>query len=80
VTIGASLICLGGWLKVVSNDSDLFWLNFLGQTVIAFGSLSALSNAAPLAAIWFCSKQKTLATSIALLGIQVKISKFFRYI
>jgi hypothetical protein len=71
VTIGAFLICLGGWLKVVSIDYDLFWVTFLAQAVIAIGSLSALSNAAPLAAIWFSSKQRAFATSIALLGIQV---------
>jgi MFS transporter, FLVCR family, feline leukemia virus subgroup C receptor-related protein len=68
--MGGTLI--GSWIKVFSVHPDLFWVTFLGQTIVALSQTYVLSIPVPLAAAWFGPKEVSTACSIGLLGPQVR--------
>lgn len=37
---GAFGTCIGAWVKVFSVDPGLFWVGFLGQTIVATSQVS----------------------------------------
>lgn len=63
--------CLGSWIKVASVARDLFWVTFLGQTIVALSQVYAFSIATPLAATWFGPSQVSTACSIGVFGLMV---------
>ncbi|XP_059477083.1 uncharacterized MFS-type transporter C09D4.1-like isoform X2 [Neocloeon triangulifer] len=62
---------LGTWIKVFSVHPDLFWVTFLGQTIVALSQTYVLSIPVPLAATWFGPNEVSTACSIGLLGAQI---------
>jgi MFS transporter, FLVCR family, feline leukemia virus subgroup C receptor-related protein len=75
--MGGTLI--GAWIKVFSVHPDLFWVTFLGQTIVALSQTYALSIPVPLAAAWFGSKEVSTACSLGLLGPQVYKQYFWHF-
>jgi MFS transporter, FLVCR family, feline leukemia virus subgroup C receptor-related protein len=65
--------CIGGWLKVLSVDRDLFWVTFVGQTIVALSQTYVLHIPVPLAATWFPAKEVSTACSLGVLGPQVDL-------
>ncbi|XP_059477085.1 uncharacterized MFS-type transporter C09D4.1-like [Neocloeon triangulifer] len=62
---------LGTWIKVFSVHPDLFWVTFLGQTIVALSQTYVLSIPVPLAATWFGPSEVSTACSIGLIGAQI---------
>ncbi|CAK1544367.1 unnamed protein product [Leptosia nina] len=75
--IGSFGNCAGAWLKVMSVRQDLFWLSFLGQTVLAFAQVFVLSIPPRLAAVWFGADQVSSACSIGVFGNQLGVAVGF---
>lgn len=69
--IGCFGTCAGAWLKVFSVPPDMFWLGFLGQTVVAISQVFVLNVPPRLAAVWFGEDQVSVACSIGVFGNQV---------
>ena len=65
--------CIGAWIKVFSVQPDLFWLAFVGQSIVAASQCFILSLPAKLAAVWFGPDQVSSACSIGVFGNQVKM-------
>lgn len=74
VIIGITGTCAGSWLKVVSVRPDLFWVSFLGQSVVALSQVFILSVPARLAAVWFGPGQVSSACSIGVFGNQLGVA------
>ncbi|KZC06596.1 Feline leukemia virus subgroup C receptor-related protein 2, partial [Dufourea novaeangliae] len=70
---------LGAWIKVFSVNQDLFWLTFVGQTVVAVSQTFILSVPARLAAVWFGPDQVSSACSIGVFGNQLGIAIGFLF-
>ncbi|XP_073958111.1 histamine transporter isoform X2 [Choristoneura fumiferana] len=75
--IGSFGTCLGSWLKVFSVPQDMFWLGFLGQTVVAVSQVFILNVPPRLAAVWFGADQVSVACSIGVFGNQLGIALGF---
>ncbi|XP_076659654.1 choline/ethanolamine transporter flvcr2a isoform X2 [Halictus rubicundus] len=76
---GAILNALGAWVKVFSVNQDLYWLTFLGQTIVAVSQTFVLSVPARLAAVWFGPDQVSSACSIGVFGNQLGIAIGFLF-
>nr|XP_033338352.1 feline leukemia virus subgroup C receptor-related protein 2 isoform X1 [Megalopta genalis] len=76
---GAIMNCVGAWIKVFSVNQDLFWLTFIGQTVVAVSQTFVLSVPARLAAVWFGPDQVSSACSIGVFGNQLGIAIGFLF-
>ncbi|KRT86292.1 membrane transporter [Oryctes borbonicus] len=70
VLLGSIGTCIGSWIKVGSVDPNLFWVTFLGQSVVALSQACILSIPARLAAVWFGPEQVSSACSIGVFGNQ----------
>lgn len=68
---GAIGTTLGSWIKVFSVSPGLFWVTFIGQTLVAVSQSFVLSVPARLAAVWFGPDQVSSACSIGVFGNQV---------
>ncbi|XP_031831355.1 choline/ethanolamine transporter flvcr2a isoform X2 [Nomia melanderi] len=77
--LGAVMNALGAWIKVFSVSPDLFWLTFIGQTVVAVSQTFILSVPARLAAVWFGPDQVSSACSIGVFGNQLGIAIGFLF-
>lgn len=77
--IGAILNSVGAWVKVFSVGPDLFWLTFVGQTIVAVSQTFILSVPARLAAVWFGPDQVSSACSIGVFGNQLGIAIGFLF-
>ncbi|KOB74381.1 Uncharacterized protein OBRU01_09543 [Operophtera brumata] len=75
--IGAFGTCLGSWLKVFSVPQDMFWLGFVGQTVVAISQVFVLNVPPRLAAVWFGADQVSSACSIGVFGNQLGVALGF---
>lgn len=75
--IGAFGTCAGAWMKVFSVPQDMFWLGFIGQTVIAINQVFIINIPPRLAAVWFGADQVSLACSIGVLGSQLGVALGF---
>ncbi|KAF4521331.1 hypothetical protein B566_EDAN014710 [Ephemera danica] len=70
--LGQVCNCLGAWIKVVSATSpDLFWLTFIGQTVVSTAQVYVMSTPAAVAATWFGPKQVSTACAIGVFGFMI---------
>ncbi|XP_077299104.1 histamine transporter [Arctopsyche grandis] len=67
----------GSWLKVFSVPRDMFWLGFLGQSVVGISQVFVLNLPARLAAVWFGPNQVSSACSIGVFGNQLGIAAGF---
>ncbi|XP_076234624.1 choline/ethanolamine transporter flvcr2a isoform X2 [Calliopsis andreniformis] len=76
---GAIGTTLGSWIKVFSVHPDLFWVTFVGQTVVAVSQTFILSVPARLAAVWFGPDQVSSACSIGVFGNQLGIAIGFLF-
>lgn len=65
--------CLGAWVKVLGVHPDLFWVAFIGQSIVAVSQVFILSLPAKLAAVWFGHNQVSSACSIGVFGNQVSV-------
>ncbi|CAD7092327.1 unnamed protein product [Hermetia illucens] len=75
--VGITGTCIGAWIKVFSVAPDLFYVGFIGQTVIATAQVCILSLPAPLAAVWFGPDQVSSACSIGVFGNQLGVALGF---
>ncbi|XP_058836278.1 heme transporter FLVCR2 [Topomyia yanbarensis] len=69
--------CLGAWIKCFSVQPDLFWVGFIGQSVVAASQVFILSLPAKVAAVWFGPDQVSSACSIGVFGNQLGIAAGF---
>ncbi|XP_076666669.1 choline/ethanolamine transporter flvcr2a isoform X2 [Andrena cerasifolii] len=76
---GAIGTTLGSWIKVLSVSPDLFWVTFIGQTLVAVSQSFVLSVPARLAAVWFGPDQVSSACSIGVFGNQLGIAIGFLF-
>lgn len=65
--------CLGAWIKVLGVHPDLFYVAFIGQSIVAASQVFILSLPAKLAAVWFGPNQVSSACSIGVFGNQVSV-------
>ncbi|CAG9796869.1 unnamed protein product [Diatraea saccharalis] len=75
--IGSFGTCAGAWLKVLSVPQDMFWLGFMGQTVVAVSQVFILNVPPRLAAVWFGANQVSSACSIGVFGNQLGVALGF---
>ncbi|XP_026745794.1 feline leukemia virus subgroup C receptor-related protein 2-like isoform X1 [Trichoplusia ni] len=75
--IGSFGTCLGAWLKVFSVPQDMFWLGFMGQTVVAISQVFILNVPPRLAAVWFGADQVSSACSVGVFGNQLGVAVGF---
>lgn len=75
--VGCVLTTLGSWIKVFSVSPDLFYVTFIGQSLIASTQVIVLNVPGRLAANWFGPRQVSTATSIGLFGFQLGIAGSF---
>ncbi|CAH2989603.1 unnamed protein product [Chilo suppressalis] len=75
--IGSFGTCAGAWLKVLSVPQDMFWLGFMGQTVVAISQVFILNVPPRLAAVWFGANQVSSACSIGVFGNQLGVALGF---
>ncbi|XP_022919006.1 uncharacterized MFS-type transporter C09D4.1-like [Onthophagus taurus] len=74
VIIGTIGTTIGAWVKVGSVREDLFWVTFLGQSIVALSQVCVLSVPARLAAVWFGPTQVSSACSIGVFGNQLGVA------
>lgn len=75
--VGVIATCIGAWIKVFSVEPDLFYVSFIGQSVVAFAQVCILSLPARLAAVWFGPDQVSSACSVGVFGNQLGIAVGF---
>uniref|UniRef100_A0A182TKS3 Major facilitator superfamily (MFS) profile domain-containing protein n=1 Tax=Anopheles melas TaxID=34690 RepID=A0A182TKS3_9DIPT len=63
--------CIGAWVKCFSVSPDLFWVGFVGQSIVAASQVFILSLPAKVAAVWFGPDQVSSACSIGVFGNQM---------
>ncbi|XP_070507323.1 choline/ethanolamine transporter flvcr2a isoform X2 [Chironomus tepperi] len=66
--------CLGAWIKILGVNPDLFFVVFIGQSIVAASQVFILSLPAKLAAVWFGPNQVSSACSIGVFGNQLGIA------
>ncbi|KFB48526.1 AGAP005839-PA-like protein [Anopheles sinensis] len=69
--------CLGAWVKCFSVSPELFWVGFVGQSIVAASQVFILSLPAKVAAVWFGPDQVSSACSIGVFGNQLGIAVGF---
>uniref|UniRef100_A0A2M4BLW0 Choline/ethanolamine transporter FLVCR1 n=1 Tax=Anopheles marajoara TaxID=58244 RepID=A0A2M4BLW0_9DIPT len=69
--------CLGAWVKCFSVSPELFWVGFIGQSIVAASQVFILSLPAKVAAVWFGPDQVSSACSIGVFGNQLGIAVGF---
>ncbi|EAA11941.4 feline leukemia virus subgroup C receptor-related protein 2 [Anopheles arabiensis] len=69
--------CIGAWVKCFSVSPDLFWVGFVGQSIVAASQVFILSLPAKVAAVWFGPDQVSSACSIGVFGNQLGIAVGF---
>jgi len=77
VLLGSFGTCLGSWIKVLSISPDLWYVTFIGQTVVAVSQIFVLGVPAQLAATWFPANQVSTATSVGVFGNQLGVALGF---
>lgn len=60
-------------MKVLGVHPDLFYVAFIGQSIVAASQVFILSLPAKLAAVWFGPNQVSSACSIGVFGNQVSV-------
>ena len=64
--IGTCVVCLGAWTRFLGSRE--YWVCFAGQAILSVGMSFLNSLPAALSARWFPQKERSLATSIAMLS------------
>ncbi|XP_069694729.1 choline/ethanolamine transporter flvcr2a-like [Periplaneta americana] len=77
ILIGTFGTAVGAWLKVISVRPDLFWVTFLGQTIVAVSQIFMLSLPPSIAAAWFGANEVSTACAIGVFGNQMGIALGF---
>ncbi|XP_050322308.1 feline leukemia virus subgroup C receptor-related protein 2 isoform X4 [Bactrocera neohumeralis] len=75
--VGIVGTCIGSWIKVFSVQPDLFYVTFIGQTIVALAQVCILSLPARIAAVWFGPHQVSSACSVGVFGNQLGIAVGF---
>lgn len=75
VIFGSVGTCLGAWIKVLAVQPHLFYVAFIGQSIVAVSQVFVLSLPAQLAAVWFGPNQVSSACSVGVFGNQVRKKK-----
>lgn len=75
--LGAFGTCAGAWIKTFSVSPDLFYVTFIGQSVVAVSQVFILSLPARVAAVWFGPNQVSSACSIGVFGNQLGVAVGF---
>ncbi|KAL7045994.1 hypothetical protein ACKWTF_002426 [Chironomus riparius] len=71
--------CLGAWIKILGVNPDLFYVAFIGQSIVAASQVFILSLPTKLAAVWFGPNQVSSACSIGVFGNQLGIAIGFLF-
>ncbi|XP_066999145.2 heme transporter FLVCR2 isoform X1 [Anabrus simplex] len=77
VIVGAGGTALGTWIKCASLDRDLFWVTFVGQTIVAISQVFLLQLPPEVASVWFGSDQVSTACSIGVFGNMLGVALSF---
>ncbi|XP_069694733.1 choline/ethanolamine transporter flvcr2b-like [Periplaneta americana] len=77
IILGTCGTAAGACIKIASVHPDLFWVTFVGQTLVAMSQVFMLSVPPTLAAIWFGAKEVSTACSIAVFGNMFGIAMGF---
>ncbi|XP_068144828.1 heme transporter FLVCR2 [Drosophila tropicalis] len=72
--VGIVGTCIGAWIKVFSVEPSLFYVSFIGQSIVAMAQVCILSLPARLAAVWFGPDQCSSATSVGVFGNQLGVA------
>ncbi|XP_055374336.1 feline leukemia virus subgroup C receptor-related protein 2 isoform X2 [Condylostylus longicornis] len=72
--VGVIGTCTGAWIKVFSVQPDLFYVGFIGQSVVALSQVCILSLPARVAAVWFGPDQVSSACSVGVFGNQLGVA------
>ncbi|XP_011165702.2 feline leukemia virus subgroup C receptor-related protein 2 [Solenopsis invicta] len=75
--IGAALNCIGSWIKIFSVHPDMFYVAFIGHSIVALAQTLVLPIPGRLAAQWFPSTEHSTATSLGIFGNQLGVSLGF---
>ncbi|KRT84581.1 membrane transporter, partial [Oryctes borbonicus] len=75
--IGVIGTAAGTWVKIFSVQPDLFWLGFLGQTVVFVSQIFILSLPPKIASVWFGPNEVSTACSIGVFGTQLGTAMSF---
>lgn len=77
--LGSLGTCLGAWIKVFAVEPHLFYVAFIGQSIVGASQVFVLSLPAKLAATWFGPNQVASACSIGVFGNLVWTKLCFSY-
>ncbi|XP_021935792.1 feline leukemia virus subgroup C receptor-related protein 1-like isoform X3 [Zootermopsis nevadensis] len=77
VILGTFFTAAGALVKVASVKPGLFWVTFLGQTLVSFTQAVAMPMPPFMPAVWFPSNQVNTACSIAVNGTMLGIALGF---
>ena len=71
IVVGTFGTAVGSCIKIASTGQDLFWVTFLGQTLVAMSQVFMLSMPPIIAAVWFGEKEVSTACSVGVFGNEV---------
>ncbi|KRT84786.1 membrane transporter, partial [Oryctes borbonicus] len=71
ILLGAVGTAIGAWIKIFSVQPHLFWVSFLGQTVVYSCQTFILSLPPQIAAVWFGPNEMSTACAIGIFGTQL---------
>ncbi|GJQ81225.1 hypothetical protein Trydic_g20444 [Trypoxylus dichotomus] len=69
--IGVLGTAAGTWIKIFSVQPHLFWVGFVGQTVVFVSQIFILSLPPKIASVWFGPNEVSTACSIGVFGTQL---------
>ncbi|KAI4454467.1 major facilitator superfamily protein-related [Holotrichia oblita] len=69
--IGVTGTAIGTWIKMFSAQPDLFYVGFIGQTVVFVSQLFILSLPPKVASVWFGPNEVSTACSLGVFGTQL---------
>ncbi|KAJ9580074.1 hypothetical protein L9F63_004266 [Diploptera punctata] len=67
----------GGCIKIASVRPDLFWVTFIGQTIVAMSSVFMLNVSPCVAAAWFGENEVSTACSLGMFGNEIGMALGF---
>ncbi|XP_069694726.1 choline/ethanolamine transporter FLVCR1-like isoform X2 [Periplaneta americana] len=74
IIVGTFTMALGATVKVFSVEPHLFWVTFVGQTLVSLSQAVVLPLPQYVAAIWFGANQVSTACAIAVNGTMLGIA------
>ena len=69
--VGAVLLLLGAWLRLIVQATGRFEYIFAGTIVAAFGQGFFINSSSKLASVWFGDKERALSTALGGLALPI---------